>query len=256
MKRRPPSDPHRRRDDEDAVRIGGWPAVAALFSRDPARVLRLFFVPDMAEHAKDACRILAAARKPFREVGGEELAKVAGSAMHGGIVAIAKPKPVLPFDPALATASAAKVPLLLALDGIGNPQNLGAIARTAAFFGIDRLVLSDHPGQAGPSGAAYRIAEGGLEWVDLYRARNLPLVLKRLKPSYLVLGTALEKGKPLSAIPRDRPIVLILGNEVEGLPAPTLAACDEVVTLAGSGRVQSLNVAATAAVLIHALAAR
>jgi TrmH RNA methyltransferase len=148
------------------------------------------------------------------------------------------------------------VPLLVVLDGIGNPHNLGAIARTAAFLGIDRLVISDDPAQAGPSDAAYRVAEGGLEFVHVFRASALPRALQQLKPAYRVVGTALGRGRKPEALPRDRAIALVLGNEERGLSPATLHACDEIVTIPGSGWVQSLNVAATAAILIHALRGR
>lgn len=235
---------------DDLIRIGGLPAVAALFERGQGRVERLFFTPERRRNAAAFCAVLGRLRKPYREVGADELARVAGTVLHGGIVALARPKPVLDFNPAMAT-----VPLLLVLDGVGNPHNFGAIVRTAAFFGLDRIVISDHPSQAAPSPAAYRVAEGGLDVVDTYRAINLPAALKRLKQRYRVVGTALGQGKPPAGLPRDKPIALVLGNEERGLDPATLAACDTVVTLPGSGAVQSLNVAATAAILIHALAA-
>lgn len=220
----------------------------ALFQRGAERVERLFFLPERRREAADFTAALAQVRKPFREVGAEELAKVAGTVLHGGIVALARPKPVRDFDP-----GAVAVPLLLILDGVGNPHNFGAIVRTAAFFGLDRVVISGHPGQAGPSAAAHRVAEGGFEFVDIQRAANLPQALKRLRPRYRVVGTALGRGAGLAALPRDKPVALVLGNEESGLDSATLAACDQVVTLSGSGAVQSLNVAATAAILIHAL---
>lgn len=202
----------------------------------------------------DLCRVMAEARKPYREVEAEELAKVAGSILHGGIVAVAAPRATLDFDPAKARATAGELPLLLCLDGVANPHNLGAIIRSAAFFGLDRVVLSDHPGQAGPSDASQRVAEGGFEYVTLYRAKHFPQTIKHLKPAYRVVGTALDRGRPLEELPRDKPIALILGNEEFGMNPQALANCDDVVKIEGAGRIQSLNVAATAAILIHALA--
>lgn len=239
------------RERRDLARIGGLPAVRALFQTAPERIERLFFVKEMRGEVEDLCRALAQARKPYREVDAEELAKVAGSALHGGVVAIAAPRATPDFDPAQAAAAA--VPLLLCLDGVANPHNVGAIVRTAAFFGLDRIVLSDHPGQAGPSDAAHRVAEGGLEHVTLFRAQNFPRRLKQLKPAYRVVGTALDRGRPLGEIMRDKPIALVLGNEEFGMSPAALAVCDDIVRIDGSGRVQSLNVAATAAILIHAL---
>jgi len=243
----------RQQTQPDLSRIAGLAAVTALFSTSPERVERLFFAADRRVEVEAFCARLARTRRPFRQVNADELARIAGTAMHGGVVALARPRPILPLDPAQARLWAPSVPLLLILDGIGNPQNFGAIVRTAAFFGIDRLVISDHPVQAGPSDAAHRVAEGGLEFVQLYRAAKLATVLKHLKPAYRIIGTALGRNRPLADLPRDRPVALILGNEEAGLDPATLAACDEVVTIPGSGWIQSLNVAASAAILMHEL---
>jgi len=201
------------------------------------------------------CARMARARRPFRQVSADELARIAGTAMHGGVVAIAKPRPVIPFDPAEAATWAPTVPLLVVLDGIGNPHNLGAIARTAAFLGIDRLVISDDPAQAAPSDSAYRVAEGGLEFVQIFRASALPMALQQFKPEYRVVATALGRGRKPEALPRDRAIALVLGNEERGLSPATLQACDDIVTIPGSGWVQSHNVPAPGAILMHALRA-
>lgn len=248
-KRRPPRRPPRTgNSDDELLRVGGLPAVQALFERGSARVERLFFTPERRRDATAFCAALGRVHRPYREVGAEELSKIAGTQLHGGIVALARPKPVLDFDPGTTV-----VKLLLVLDGVGNPHNFGAIVRTAAFFGLDRIVISGNPAQAGPSAAAHRVAEGGLEFVEVYRAANLPAALKRLRPRYRVIGTALGKGGDLTSVPGDKPIALVLGNEEKGLDPATLAVCDTVLTLPGSGAVQSLNVAATAAILIHAL---
>ena len=236
-------------------RIGGLPAVAALFQGTPQRVERLFFDDRMKAQAEPLCKIMAAARKPFRLVSTEELTKVAGTPLHGGILAVCQPRPLSPFEAVKSFNWAKAGQPLVILDGIGNPHNLGAIARTMAFFGLPRLIVSDHPGQALPSDAAYRVAEGGLEWVEVLRANGLPKALARLKPHYRIIGTALGAHRPIKDIfmNNDKPLALVLGNEEEGLPAATQAACDEIVTIPGTGRIQSLNVSATAAILIHLL---
>ena len=236
------------------LRVAGLPAVSALFSVAPERVERLFFDQRMKPHVGAFCAELARSRKSYRLVGADELERVAGSVMHGGVVALAQPRPVPVLDPALAEQWARSGKLLLLLDGVGNPHNLGAIVRTAAFFGVPRIVLSDHSGQAGPSDASYRVAEGGLEHVELYHAPRFAQVLQRLRRHYRILAAAAENGQPIAA-PRAsaRPFALVLGNEERGLPRATLEACDEVVTIPGSGFVQSLNVAASAAILLHAL---
>lgn len=256
------------------VRVSGLPAVAALFAIAPERVERLFFEPAIGSRASAFCKIMASARKPYKQVPPEELARVAGTPMHGSIVALAAPRVLPILDPEAAMAQApvwadAGDPLLV-LDGVSNPHNFGAIARTAAFFGVKRIVLSDHEGQALPSDAAYRVARGGLDIVELYQARDITAVLKVLAASFVVVGAALGDGHPPEAFADSpRPIALVMGNEEDGFGPETAAACDAIVTIpgvtipgvgipgAGDGlhalRMQSLNVAASSAILIHGL---
>jgi TrmH RNA methyltransferase len=139
------------------------------------------------------------------------------------------------------------------LDGIGNPHNLGAIARSAAFFGCRALVLSGDPRQAGLSDAAFRTSEGGLEALELYGAADLPLVLRALPPGVVSVAAVARGGAAPAGMPRGGPLLLVLGNEEAGLDAPTIAACTLRVTLPAAGPVESLNVSVAAAVLIHAL---
>jgi TrmH RNA methyltransferase len=246
-----------RSDGKKLLRITGLPAVAALFATAPGRVKKLFFDQAAKPLVGAFCASLARARKPYRQVGAEELARVAGTILHGGIVAMAQPRPLYRFDPDEAAAWARERRLLLLLDGVANPHNFGAIARTAAFFGLPRLVLSDHPAQALPSDASYRVAEGGLEFIELYRAAPFVPALKILRRSHLVVGATAQGGRPIASLPSsERPYALVLGNEESGLRPATIKACDALVTIPGSGSIQSLNVAASAAILIYAMAAK
>jgi TrmH RNA methyltransferase len=238
----------------DLVRVAGFSAVAALFATAPERVERLFFDARSKDRAKDFCAVLSKARKVYRELPKEELDKVAGTAMHGGIVAVAQPRAMLSFDAQAARNWARDGKLLLILDGIGNPHNLGAIVRTAAFFGVPRILLSDHAQQALPSDASHRVAEGGFEHVEIYRTAGLSAQLAKLRGAYRIVGAAPSAQRSVPAPQRGgMPFALVLGNEEAGLSKATLAACDEAVAIPGAGKVESLNVSAAAAVLIYAL---
>jgi len=230
--------------------ICGAQAVAALFARRPDDALRLFYLDAQRQTVGPWCATLAAAHKPYRLVDEAELEKVAATSHHGGVAVVAKPRVPAIFD-------AAKPPrgkFLLVLDGIGNPHNLGAIARSAAFFGVPALLIGEGFGAAMPSGAAYRTAEGGLEWLELYRTRDLPAALAALEPHFRLVAAALTRdAEPLKTLPRDRPVALVLGREETGCSPEVLGACRRVVRIPGSGRVQSLNVAQAAAVLLHEL---
>jgi TrmH RNA methyltransferase len=247
-----PERQHRR----EILRIAGLPSVAALFARSPQAIQRLLVTPGMAQAASDLLREAVARSIAHRIVPDEALAKIAGTPLNGGIVAETAPRPARQFDLGQAQEWAKRWQPLVILDGIGNPHNLGAIARTAAFFGLPHLAISDHPAQAAPSEAAYRVSEGGLVWLDVYRVHRLPDVLRRLSAFYTVVGTALGTGAPMpmqKLATGPKPVCLVLGNEEEGLSAATLAVCAHVATLPPAGPIQSLNVAATAAILIHAI---
>lgn len=242
--------PHERQ----MLRISGLAAVQAVFERDPGRVERLLFEDRMKGEVARFCRILAAERKPYRQVDKAELARVSGTVLHGGVVAVARPRQVTDFAPEMTQRWVRDGKPLLVLDRVGNPHNLGAIVRSAAFFGLDRVLLADHPEQAMPSDASYRVAEGGFEHVDVFRA-PLPSALDQLRQAYRVVGTALGRRAAPDRWIGGRPIALVLGNEETGLGPVTTAMCEELATIPGSGRVQSLNVAAAAAIMIYLLTA-
>jgi TrmH RNA methyltransferase len=227
--------------------ICGLKPVDALFHRRADDVVRLFYLPEMRAAAGPFCAQLAAGRKPYRMVEAEEMEKVAGTPHHGGILAVAKAASIPVFN----VLQPPKVKLLLILDGIGNPHNLGAIARSAAFFGVGAMLIGEGTNHAMPSDAAYRVAEGGLDMLDLYKSRNLPAVLAGIDGHYRTVAASLSRDSaPLAELPRDRPIALVLGNEEHGVSAPVLEACRRQVKIVGSGRIQSLNVAQAAAVLL------
>lgn len=236
-------------------RLCGPNAVRALFLRRPEQVVRLHYTAARREVAGPLCRYLARHRRSYREGPPDELARIAGTEHHGGIVALAEPRRAEPLPEAFPSVLRA-APVLPVLDGVGNPHNLGAIARSAAFFGCKALLLSGDPRQADLSDAAFRTSEGALEHLAVFRAGNLAEALRRLRAAGMTVAAAVAAGgvEP-SRVPRGRPVALVLGNEEQGPGAEVLAECDGTVTLAGSGCVESLNVSNAAAVLLHALTA-
>ena len=257
---RPPTGDRSRTKPAKLLRVAGLPAVTALFAKAPHRVERLFFDQRMRAQVSDFCAELARSRKPYRLVPSEELERVAGSVMHGGIVALAQPQPVPILDLAKAADKAADwarggEPLLL-LDGIGNPHNLGAIVRTAAFFGLPRIVLSDHPGAGRTVG---RELPGGRGRLGICRALSRVRFADTLAAAASKLSRHRHRGRQR---PADRGAATRASGRWRWCSATKSTdcrpqrstACDAIVTIPGSGLVQSLNVAASAAILLHALA--
>jgi TrmH RNA methyltransferase len=235
----------------------GLSAVRAVFDRRPQEVQRLFYTEALRREAGDWCKLLAASRRPYRMLPAEELARVAGSEHHGGIVAVAAPRNPSIMNPMNMPAAASprhERDVLILLDGIGNPHNLGAIARSAAFFGALGLVLHELPGAAMPSTAAHRTAEGGMEYLHLWRTRNLAGAIGALDREWRTVAAVPDPNGPtLADLPRDRPIALVLGHEEHGFTQEVLDATRRRVTIAGSRQIESLNVAQAAAVLLFGL---
>jgi TrmH RNA methyltransferase len=120
---------------------------------------------------------------------------------------------------------------------------------------VPTLLIGEGLGHALPSDAAYRTSEGGLEYLALYRARDLPGVLTALDPYYRTVAATLARdAMPLADVPRDRPIALVLGAEETGASPEVVAACRRQVRIPGRRVIQSLNVAQAAAVLLYTLA--
>ena len=230
--------------------ICGLSAVRSRFENDPLSIMRLFFSRTIAPQIGDMCSTLAEARLIYRCVEPEELERISGSVHHGGIVAVVEQAPLRKPEFEEVREWARRGEVLLVLDCIGNAHNLGAIVRSAAFFGVTKLVLADHPLAAVPTEATYRVAEGGLEHMDVFAVRHMDAFLRTIREFYEVVGAATRGGHPDVAFKSRKPVALVLGNEEQGLADEVAAECDRLVTIPGSGRVESLNVSAAAAVLL------
>ncbi|MEN9840547.1 MAG: hypothetical protein RL376_347 [Verrucomicrobiota bacterium] len=236
------------------ITLCGLPAVQARFARDPASIKRLFFDEATSRKLGAMCKALAAAKKVYRCVPPAELEKIAGSLHHGGVACVVQaPKLEAPTPREIATWAARREAVVV-LDRIGNAHNLGAIARSAAYFGVAHLIIPAHPSAALPGEAAYRVSEGGLEYIKVWRVPALPAFLGALKAAgYDVLGAATRGGAPVARTPAAKPVALVMGNEEQGLAPEVVKACGALVTLSGTGKVESLNVSVAAAVLLHTL---
>jgi TrmH RNA methyltransferase len=235
------------------LNVCGWQAVSTLFARHPDEVRRLFFDAATGKRAGEFCSLLAQQKRVYRQVDAAELEKISGSKLHGGIVAVITARPLRKVTrEIMAEWARAKAPLLL-LDRVSNANNVGAIVRTAAFFGVKAIIVPDHPAQALPGEAAWRVAEGGMEFVDFYRVPALASFCAELKRSHCLIGTSLRGNQlsPSAAHERglSRPPAIILGNEERGMTPEMMALCDQLVRIPGADTVESLNVSAAAAVL-------
>lgn len=144
--------------------------------------------------------------------------------------------------------------LWLALDGVQDPHNAGAIFRAAAFFGVRGVVLTADR-SVGLTAVVYDVASGGMEAVPFAVETNLRRALQAAKDAGIwVIGSSEHAKKDVTAVQTDRPWLLVLGNEESGLRRLTLETCDEVCRITPRGSaVTSLNVGVAAGILMAAL---
>lgn len=174
-----------------------------------------------------------------------------GPGRIGGAEAVVKEHPgvgILDLFSNMSTPS-----LYLALDTIQDPQNLGAIFRTASFFGVRGILLS-RDRSASLTATAYDVASGGVEHVPFSIQTNLSRAFDSAKEAGLwILGTSEHAEKDLNTISADRPWLLVLGNEETGIRRLTRDKCDDMCSITPKGAITSLNVSTAAAICIHHL---
>lgn len=238
--------------------VCGLAAVRALLDRHPERIRRFFFEPGLMAEFRPALRGFAERRALYRGVPPEELERLAGTVHHQGAVAMIETPELPDLDAPTVSGWAARGERVLVLDNLGNDHNLGAVVRSAAFFGIPNLVLAGPSVSSLVSTSAFRVAEGGMEWVSLYRISDVGELVRLAGPSLRILGAdhrgATTAREALSALPAGRAAALVLGNEETGLSPSARASCSALVRIPGAGGLESLNVAQSAAILLYELA--
>lgn len=193
---------------------------------------------------------------PVREVSDEELARLAQSTHHEGLCVLTRPRRFMgPQE--LGELLVERKGTAVALDRVRNPYNIGAILRTAAFFGVDAALLgAPAPHPALPPDAV-RVAEGGVDHLTLSRTTDLADTLARLKKRGVqIVGTDVVDARDALSFTFARPAILVMGHERDGMSERIGAQCDARVTIRGSGAVESLNVAVATGVLVAQLTRR
>ena len=146
--------------------------------------------------------------------------------------------------------------LMVALDSVQDPQNLGSLLRSAAFFGVKAMILPrDRSVRVTP--AVVRTSAGAAFQVPVCRVTNLARTLRALKEKGMwVIGADSNRGTPLAQLDPPRPLVLVLGSEGEGLRRNVRNNCDLLVKIDTRTGFDSLNVAVAGGILIHALTSK
>jgi 23S rRNA (guanosine2251-2'-O)-methyltransferase len=232
--------------------IYGMHAVRVMLERHPERVHSVRIAERREDPRVRAIDELARRHhRPVQRVEVQALKRLLGDVAHQGVAADITPLPPWTEDELLAALQSASAPLLLALDGVQDPHNLGACLRSADACGaLAVIVPRDRAAQVTPT--VRKVAVGAAETTPVVAVTNLVRTLKLLKHAGLwVVGADAAGDKSARQADLKGPVVLVLGAEGSGLRHLTRQNCDFLVRLPQLGAVESLNVSVAAGMLLY-----
>lgn len=234
--------------------VCGFAAVKALEKYHIEKINKLYFDSSRQKAFGALCSYMAKAKRPYNIVETTELEKLSESVHNQGVVAFIDIPNIPPLTRQIVDIWARQKQQSIVLDGVGNANNVGAIIRSAAFFGIQNVILQHEEAKPLITTSSYRVAQGGMEVVNLYTVKSIPTFLHDIKNRIFSIGTALDStmdAKKLPELLHDKGFVLVLGNEEYGISHEVALACDCNVIIKGMSQMQSLNVAQAASVLFY-----
>lgn len=248
--RRPPRD---RDEQPPTTQVEGFHAVRELLRAGRRRVREVWIVDHRGDNLAEIEDLAADVGAKVRIVSPEHLASRTRSEAPQGVMAYAAPVAEATVDELFGAPDA----FVVALDGVTDPGNLGAILRTADTAGATGVVLTRHrSARLGPT--ALKAAAGAVEYLPIATVAGIPAFLEQAKRAGLwTVGLDADGDTTVHDLDvATGPVVLVLGAEGRGLARLTRDRCDVVASIPLHGQLESLNVAAAAAVALHAVAHR
>lgn len=257
---RTPRNTRSRHQDETVA--GRNPVIEALRGEVPAKALHMAVRLEMDDRVKDALKIAAERGIPVMETKRPELDRMTNNANHQGIVL-----QVPPYDYEDGVAAAGRrmeewekgylrtPPLLIALDSITDPRNLGAIIRSASAFDADGVVVPSRR-SVGVTATAWKTSAGAAARVPVAQVTNLNKTLVEYqKMGYFVLGLDGDGDQSLPGLPlATEPLCLVVGSEGKGLSRLVREQCDQVISIPIASDMESLNASMAVGISLYEIA--
>ena len=220
---------------------------------------RIWCTPEMRSASKflQLLRDAKASGVLVEEVTWARLGQITGGSVHQGIALQTAAAETLDLETLIEGCSdLGEPPLLVALDSVTDPHNLGAVVRSAEAMGAHGVVIPQRR-SAGLTGSAAKVAAGALEHLPVARVVNLNRSLEKLKDAgYRVVGLAAEGDVTLTDVDLTGPLVLVTGSEDQGLSLMTRRHCDQLVRIPLRGITPSLNASVATALCVYEVARR
>jgi 23S rRNA (guanosine2251-2'-O)-methyltransferase len=242
---------------EDGRFTWGVNPVLEILRTRPQEIERLFFQAGAVNEsvAGELFTRARSAKVRYDEVPRDRLDRMAGGAVHQGVVAEVRSYNYLELDRLIGKAtSPGAVPLLVVLDGIQDPHNLGAIIRSAHAFGAAGVIIGKDRAAA-VTGTVAKVAAGALVHMPVTRVTNISRTLEELKAKGFWTIAAESKGElPLWSAKLTGPLAIVIGAEGDGIRDGVLKQCDHRVRIPMAAQFDSLNASVSASVLLYELA--
>lgn len=231
---------------DNEIKFYGIHACLELYKKRPKDIIRVYLTKTNLSHFSSLLKWCALEKKTYHLVSEDELYKISDSTHHEGICILALEKPPLPFKKVSLSEN-----LILYLDGVSNPHNLGSIIRSCCHFGI-KYILGEKNKLPKLSPSAYRIAKGGAEHVSISYLDQISELSLLKKVGFTFIATDCRNNKALSLYQYVFPTktLLILGSEDKGISKKLLKESDLILQIPGTDLIESLNVSVATALFL------
>ena len=239
----------RKTSAQDAV-AGKNSVVEALRAKIPAKELVVALKTEIDEKISEAIRLAKNQDLPIKELPRRALDDLTGSSNHQGVALVIKP---FNYSEVSKVISNAKKPMMLiGLDGITDPHNLGAVVRSAAAFGADGVIIPERR-NAAMTGSAWKASAGAAARMPISQVTNLVRTIQDAKKAgCFVIGLDAQGDQPLSQMSlATESIFIIVGSEGKGLSRLVRENCDLVISIPMQSQVESLNASVATAIVMH-----
>lgn len=231
---------------ESETKIYGENACLALFKKRPEDIIQLFLTKDKLNAFSAIVKYCAQNKKAYHLVTRAELDTMTKATHHEDVCMLIKKRPARTLEQYLQTKPTKSI--ILALENVSNPHNIGAILRSAAHFGVNALIIPE--AKTAQAASAIRTSEGGAEYVEIFEAPDFNKMLALLKKNgFQTITTSSHAKKSLYELKWQDKVVIVFGEEAEGLTKETLSL-GETIKIPGTDYVESLNVSVAAAVIL------
>ena len=239
----------RKTSAQDAV-AGKNSVVEALRAKIPAKELVVALKTEIDEKISEAIRLAKNQDLPIKELPRRALDDLTGSSNHQGVALVIKPFNYSEVSKVITNAK--KPMMLIGLDGITDPHNLGAVVRSAAAFGADGVIIPERR-NAAMTGSAWKASAGAAARMPISQVTNLVRTIQDAKKAgCFVIGLDAQGDQPLSQMSlATESIFIIVGSEGKGLSRLVRENCDLVISIPMQSQVESLNASVATAIVMH-----